>query len=641
MKLRYYQDEAVASVYNHLYKNSTNPCVVIPTGGGKSLTMATICRDAVTKWNGRVLVLAHVKELLEQTAGTLRKLAPDVPVGVYSAGLGSRNTGEPVIVAGIQSVYQKAAVLGRFNLIIVDEAHLLPEDGEGMYRTFLSSMREINPNVRLIGFTATPYRMKSGMICGPDNLLNEICYEVGIKELIARGFLCPLKSKGSEHAVDTSGLHMRGGEFVSDEVESLVGADEFEQAACREIVTRTKNHNSVLVFAATVARAESVKNLLAKYSGEQCAVVTGETSANERDLLLRRFKGQRAVGSQMELPLLRENPLPLGAGINELNNVERIIGGEAYCNETASFPPLKYLVNVNVLTTGFDAPNIDCIVLLRPTASPGLYYQMVGRGFRLHESKTHTLVLDYGNNITRHGPVDSVRIKERSEQGGGEAPAKECPKCHQIVHAAISVCNECGYEFPKREVNHEKTASNEGVVSGETIDTTYSVLGIDYAVHRKHGAGEFDPQSVRVDYLVQHNRNYSHSKSEWVCPEHSGWARKKFEDWWKKRSNTPPPNTADEVVEIAESDGLTPALEITVRKVAGEKYDRIIKHRLADGPQPDFGGTADRAAALSRTCGDCNHHVYGFCNVKQRYGFTGQTVACGEFSEADLDEVPF
>ena len=225
------------------------------------------------------------------------------------------------------------------------------EDGEGMYRTFLQAMKTINPNVRLIGFTATPYRLKSGMICGPDNLLNEICYEVGVKELIARGYLCPLKSRGSEHAVDTSSLHLRGGEFVSDEVETLMGSDLFEQAACHEIVQRTKDRNSILVFAASVERAEAVKTLLAKYSGEQCAVVTGDTPSTERDLLLKRFKNEP---------------------------VEANLFGD-------TCPPLKYLVNVNVLTTGFDAPNIDCVVLLRPTASPGLYYQMVGRSFRLHE----------------------------------------------------------------------------------------------------------------------------------------------------------------------------------------------------------------------------------------------------------------
>ena len=456
-------------------------------------------------------------------------------------------------------------MLGHFDLIIIDEAHLLPEDGEGMYRTFLRDMKTINPNVRLIGLTATPYRMKSGMLCGPDNLLTEICYEIGVKELIVRGYLCPLKSKGSSHAVDTSNLHVRGGEFVPAEVEQLVGTEEFEQTACREIVARTRDRNSVLVFAASVERAEAVCKLLKTYSGAECAVVTGDTSSGERDVLLRRFKREHVDANLIGDPL----------------------------------PPLKYLVNVNVLTTGFDAPNVDCVVLLRPTASPGLFYQMVGRGFRLHESKKDCLVLDYGNNIVRHGPVDAVRIKHSSQRDGdGTAPAKECPKCHQIVHAAVSVCNECGYEFPKRSLNHEREASSEGVVSGETTDTTYTVFGIDYKVHQKFGAAPNDPHTMRIDYII--GNGYRDTKSEWVCPEHGGWARKKFEDWWKKRTNVPPPDTADEAVAL--SGTLLPSGEIVVRKVAGEKFERIIKHTLSDQlPVPTVDVTM---------CEGCIHSSY-------------------------------
>jgi DNA repair protein RadD len=131
-----------------------------------------------------------VKELLEQTADKLQAVCPDIPVGVYSAGLRSRETDKAVIVSGIQSVYKRACELDRFDLILVDECHLLPPDGEGMYQTFLKDAKVVNPRVRLIGLTATPYRLKSGLLCSPDNLLNEICFEIGIKELIEQGFLC-------------------------------------------------------------------------------------------------------------------------------------------------------------------------------------------------------------------------------------------------------------------------------------------------------------------------------------------------------------------------------------------------------------------------------------------------------------------
>ncbi|HPM22964.1 MAG TPA: DEAD/DEAH box helicase family protein, partial [Phycisphaerae bacterium] len=184
MQLRPYQLEAVEAVYRHLRERDDHPCVVIPTAGGKTPVIATICRDAVQRWGGKVLILAHVKELLEQAAEKLRAVAPDLPFGIYSAGLNRRDLGYAVTVAGIQSVYQRAADVGAVDLVIVDESHLIPPDGEGMYRQFLAEMQQTNPLVRVIGFTATPFRMKTGTICAPENILNAVCYEIGVRTLI-------------------------------------------------------------------------------------------------------------------------------------------------------------------------------------------------------------------------------------------------------------------------------------------------------------------------------------------------------------------------------------------------------------------------------------------------------------------------
>lgn len=183
MELRLYQREAVEAVYGYLRRHEDNPCVVIPTAGGKTPVMATICKDAVTQWNGRVLILAHVKELLEQTAGKLTVICPNVRFGVYSAGLKRRDTNNPVIMAGIQSVYKRATELDAFDLVIIDEAHMIAPDGDGMYRQFLADAKAINPYLRIIGFTATPFRLKSGPICRSDGFLNRVCFEVGVREL--------------------------------------------------------------------------------------------------------------------------------------------------------------------------------------------------------------------------------------------------------------------------------------------------------------------------------------------------------------------------------------------------------------------------------------------------------------------------
>ena len=260
--LRPYQEAAKAAVYEHLHTRDDNPCVVIPTAGGKTPLIASICKDAVGRWHGRMLILAHVKELLEQTTDKLTQVCPEVPFGIYSAGLNRRDTEHSVIVAGIQSVYKKACELDSFDLIVVDEAHLIPPDGEGMYRQFLAEAKVVNPAVRVIGLTATPFRLKSGMICGPENILNHVCYEVGVKELIRDGFLCRLVSRaGTQHA-DTSGLHIRAGEFVAAEAEVLMDQDELVIAACAEIVDLAHDRRSCLIFASGVRHGEHIVRVM-------------------------------------------------------------------------------------------------------------------------------------------------------------------------------------------------------------------------------------------------------------------------------------------------------------------------------------------------------------------------------------------
>ena len=558
MTLRPYQAQAVDAVYEHLRCRDDNPCVVIPTAGGKTPIMATICRDAVQKWDGRVLILAHVKELIEQAVDKLHAMAPDLwhQIGCYSAGLKSRDTEHAIIVAGIQSVYRKAAELDRFDLILIDEAHMLPPNGEGMYQQFLKEARIVNPHVRLIGLTATPYRMTSGTICGTDHLLNHICYEVGVRELIAQGYLCPLKTKVGRRKADTSGLHTRGGEFIAGEVEALMDDDGLVQSACREIVEQTRDRNSVLIFAASVQHAQHVQRVLGDM-GHECGFVCGDSSGIFRDDILRRFKD-----------------------------------GD-----------MKFLVNVNVLTTGFDAPNIDCVALLRPTNSPGLYYQMLGRGFRLHPAKTNCLVLDFGGNILRHGPVDALQIKDKSDRkGSNEAPAKECPNCQAVIHASYSVCPDCGHEFPPPERDrHDGSASTAGVLSGEVTETDYDVSSVYYSIHTKRGAPPDHPKTLRVDYRCGFNDYHS----EWICVAHpkGSYAWQKAQTWWLARSSEPMPDSVERAVELADAGALAQPLTITVRSVTGEKFDRIINYELGSIP-PRLDGGDERELVTSTTSPD-------------------------------------
>ena len=324
-------------------------------------------------------------------------------------------------------------------------------------------------------------------------------------------------------------------------------SDELVEAACQEILEYTHTRNSVLIFASGVKHAQHIQRVIHQKGDQECGFVCGKTPAGERDEILARFRRDRSDGL-----------------------FER--------------QPLKYLVNVNVLTTGFDAPNIDCVAIVRPTMSPGLFYQICGRGFRLHPGKTDCLVLDFGGNALRHGPVDQIRV---TETGGGtqnrEPPAKECPECQALIAAGYSACPDCGYEFPARErTNHDATASTEGILSGQPTDTQYTVRDVQYYVHTKRGADEGAPRTMRVEYRL----GLDHWQSEWVCFEHDGYARRRAETWWRQRSSDPVPATAQQAVDIANAGGVAFTKSITVRTVAGERYDQVIDHELGEKPDP-------------------------------------------------------
>jgi len=410
--------------------------------------------------------------------------------------------------------------------------------------------------VRLIGWTATPYRTQGGLICKPENLLNEVCYEIGVKELINRGYISNITAKAGKHSPDTDGLHIRAGEFVAEDVEKLMGEDRLVSSACEEIVRLTKDRQACLVFCTSVAHCRKVASTIKKLSGEECAIVTGDTPADEREETIRRLRGETVK--------------------------------EDFFSEK---PPLKYCCNVSVLTTGTDIPRLDTIALLRPTNSPGLLVQMVGRGFRLspETGKTECLVLDYGRNIERHGPIDMIKVKEAGKGEGGPL-AKACPQCQTIVNLPVMLCPECGYQWPRGERKSlDASAARVGILSGEVTTEKFPVMHTIYQVWEKRGAPPDAPKTVRVTYDVDYLTHYS----EWLCPEHTGYARRKFEKWWREHAHPdcPLPRTAEEVCEQEFAGMLREVKEITVRFVSGQKYPEITGCELGDFPLVESGGS--------------------------------------------------
>lgn len=452
VQLRPYQVEAVQSIYDYFANNTGNPLIVLPTGAGKSLTMAAFIQGAIAQYpETRVVVLTHVKELIKQDAEAILRYWPQAPVGVWSAGLGKRQR-DQITVAGIQSVHNRPAAFGRTDLVIIDEAHLLSKKSDSMYGRFLAGLRNHNKHLKVIGLTATPYRMDSGRLTkGDDRVFTDISYEADVGVLIKDGFLCPLVAKAGATKADLSEVHTRGGEFVAGELQDAMNKDHLINGALDEIERLAADRQHILGFCSGIDHARNVAQA-ARDRGWAADYVSGEMAAGDRDAKIKAFKDGN----------------------------------------------LRFLCNAMLLTTGFDYPSIDCIVMLRPTKSTGLYVQIMGRGLRKDGVKENTLVLDFSDNIMRHGPID--RVVPPREKGDadseGVAPAKMCPDCNELVHPSVMECPSCGHLW-EREAAHGVEAADLVVVAATEEPRVYKVDRVDYAYYQKPGR----PPSLKVTYI--------------------------------------------------------------------------------------------------------------------------------------------
>lgn len=480
-QLRAYQQAAVDATWDYLRSHAGAPVIILPTGSGKTPVIVSMARQAVEQWQGRVLIVSHVRELLTQIHATMLRLWPEAPVGINSAGLGSRETDTPILIAGIQSIFRDPSALGKRDLVFIDECDLIsPEDGT-MYQTLLATMKIVNPALRFIGCTASPFRLDSGYIYGPGQIFEGVSYEANVRELIDQGYLCMLRGKDGG-TPDLSGVHIRGGEYIPAELDAAVNTLPHVKAACKEIVARGEDRKGWLCFCCSVEHAFMVNDQL-KGMGVTTAIVIGDTPSAERTETIRAFKAQE----------------------------------------------LRCLVSVGVLGVGFDAPHCDLIALLRPTLSARLYLQQVGRGLRICEGKKDALILDFSGNIERHGSIDALRITNdgKRDTEPGQAPVKTCPACREILPLSAIVCNGCGREFPREPAKHDHKAAEAqplAIMSEEWVD----VVTVDWFAYLKKGAPDGAPKTLRMVYMY----GLHQSISEYICIEHSGYARKKAESWW-------------------------------------------------------------------------------------------------------------
>lgn len=536
LSLRPYQRESLDSLYAYWKDDKGNGLLVLPTGSGKSLILAALCQEVLRSYPGlRIGIVTHIKELISQDYQELLRLWPQAPCGIFSAGIGRRDSRSQILFMGIQSVWNKTDLLGAFDLLLVDEAHLIPPSTETTYGRFISRLKDATPDMRIVGLTATPYRLSTGLLHrGKDRIFEDVVYDVNVADLIEQGYLSPLISKATVQQFDVSGVHKRGGEYIEKELQIAIDKDWITKAAVDEIVQFGKDRKAWIAFCTGVKHSENVRDAI-RNAGFSCESVTGETPKAERDRIVQQFRQGR----------------------------------------------IRCLTSVGVLSTGFNAPQIDLIALLRPTQSCGLYLQQVGRGLRNAPGKENCLVLDFSRNISKFGPIDTITVSSAAQAKSEQevVRAKECPVCATLVALNCRSCPTCAHQWPIPDAppKHEATADAVSAIVSKGAPAWIAVDSTRFYVHRKDGS----PDSLRVEYqcgLTVHK--------EYLGFQHQGLFRQKAERFWLQAAAQPIPRTTQEA--LARQREIKQPTAIMVRpdgkyfSVVGRRFDEPQQQQAAE-----------------------------------------------------------
>lgn len=534
MKPRDYQKYAVDCVLGFDFQMGTrHPLVAAPTGVGKSVMIALLCMEIFARYgHAKIMILADVKELIDQNSKKIFQMWPTAPAGIYSAGLKRKDTKHPIIFGGIGSVANCPLYFGHVDFILVDEAHMISNKDSSQYREFINHIKTVNPFAVVVGFTATKWRMGQGLLTEGDNaLFTDICCDMTTMEafnwFLAEGYLCWLRPVRTEMEYDVQGVRTVAGEYHQGDLQKAVDKAELTERVVREAVRigQSQNRKKWLVFASGV---------------EHCIHVAEE--------LERQGISVTYVHS---------------------NSKDRPMSDEERDRRIADFKAGKYqaMVNNGILTKGFDDPEIDYIIMLRKTKSTVLWVQMLGRGTRPYymdgydlstkegrlnaisnSEKPYCLVADFAGNSRELGTINDPRIpKPKGKKEPGDAPIRICPECGTYNHAGNSHCDFCGFEFP-RVVQLEVKASKAELITApkepEPIQVVkFKVDRVEYVNHLKAGK----PPSIRVTYYCGLRRF-----QEYVCLEHGGMVTGRSKRWWSNRSDIHPPESTIEALQYVE-----------------------------------------------------------------------------------------
>lgn len=434
MKLREYQQEAIDEIIASFCRQENYVLFQAATGAGKTIVLSHLIKHCQTKWdNIKILVLAHRSILITQTQDKLLAVWPEADIGIACASVQKdKNIDAPIVIASIQSIYNRTD-LPTFDLVIIDECHRLPEKSKrSMYGHLLDGLLIKKEKLRILGLTATPYRLGQGYIYGgdckkpEDNWFPKLNVQIDIRKLQEEKFLCEYKYWLAIHDIpdDIKNVAVSAGEYDMKEAGDIMSKPKHLMSIIKTLRAHAENRAKVVLFCTTISHAEKVKEIIEENFGP-CNSIHSNMSDKDRVRSLDEFH----------------------------------------------FGDVRFLTNVNVLTEGWDFPELDCVVLCRPTKSTALYVQMVGRCLRIAEGKTDSLVLDLVDCYSDHGSIKKPKVSHAVDRDiEGEAPEKLCENCGAICHLAVKECPECGYVFPVKEIEDN---ANKKLVQVDTSEKFY------------------------------------------------------------------------------------------------------------------------------------------------------------------------
>lgn len=536
MKLRDYQEYSINSVLNYfLNGNKGNPLVAAPTGVGKSVMIAGLITRLFNDYRGlRIMVLTHVKELIEQNHAKLLELWPAAPAGIYSAGLKRKDIHTPITFGGIGSVANCPLYFGKVDFLLIDEAHMLSLKESSQYQQFIADLKVTNPNLVIVGYTATKFRMGQGLLTeGEGAIFTDICYDATTMQafnwFLDQGYLCRLRPRPTQTELDAKGVRTVAGEYHQGDLAKAADKKELTEQIVAEAIAMGQDKHTWLCFATGVKHTVNVAKEFERQG----------------------IKATYVHSNSAEFPM------------SDSERDKRI----------ADFKAGKYQVMVNngILTTGFDCPWIDYIIMMRKTKSVGLWVQMLGRGTRpfyedgfdlttkegrlnaiANSQKPYCLVADFAGNTRDLGPINDPIIPKARGKGDklGEVPIRICMECGTYNHAAATHCSHCGTEFP-RMVKLKTEADNSELIKSAKVEEQkpievkmFNVNRVEYHPHFKPGR----PPSIKVSYYCGMRKFV-----EWVCLEHTGSVQSKSRNWWRSRSKVAPPETTVDALNLVDT----------------------------------------------------------------------------------------